>query len=215
MLTLNLLHEEQKQLQARQRDPLKLGLLGLAGIALLFMGYYAYRLVGSNALTRQLQEKQAEWARQEPLSRTAIAQEADLNLALGASAAVTKRIEGRFYWAPLLETLQRVVPPGVQVLTLSGNNELTGEKVLIGLDGIAAGPEPRAAAEQFRIALLEALIKNFPGASSSFRSLEETSAMATLEGKPLPTAKFSIDVQFKKPPATAPPAEPAASPRRP
>ena len=128
-LTLNLLHEEQKQLQARQRDPLKLGLLGLVGIALLFMGYYAYRLIGANALDGQLHARQAEWARQEPLSRAALAQETELNLTLSAAAAVTKRIEGRFYWAPLLETLQRVVPPGVQILSLSGNNEKKEEKV--------------------------------------------------------------------------------------
>ncbi len=211
-LTLNLLHEEQKQLQARQRDPLKLGLLGLVGVALLFMGYYAYRLIGASSLSGQLHARQAEWARQEPLARAALTQEADLSLTLGAAAAVTKRIEGRFYWAPILETLQRTVPPAVQILSLSGNNELNGEKVLLGVDGIAAGPEPRAAAEQFRIALAEALSKKFPGAASTFRSLEETNAIATLDGKPLPTAKFTIDVNLKKP-AAAPAPEPAR-PRR-
>lgn len=207
-LTLNLLHEEQKQHQARQRDPLKLGVLGLVGIALLFMGYYAVRLIGSNALTSRLHARQAEWARQEPLSRAALTQEAELNLTLGAAASVTKRIEERFYWAPLLDTLQRMVPPGVQILSLSGNNDVSSEKVLLGLDGIAAGVEPRAAAEQFRIALADALSKKFPGAVSSFRSLEEATGLATLAGKPLPTAKFSIDITLKKT-AAAPPPEPA------
>lgn len=205
-LTLNLLHEEQKQLQARQRDPLKLGLLGLVGIALLFMGYYAYRLIGANSLNGQLRARQAEWARQEPLSRAALTQESELNLTLGAATAVTRRIEGRFYWAPLLDTLQRTTPPSVQILTFSGNNDLNGERVSLGLDGIAAGAEPRAAAEQFRIALAEALGKRFPGAVSSFRSLEETAGVATLGGKALPTAKFSIDLTFKKTAALADPA---------
>lgn len=202
-LTLNLLHEEQKQLQARQRDPLKLGLLGVVGIALLFMGYYAYRLIGSNSLGGRLRDRQAEWARQEPLSRAALTQESELNLTLGAAAAVTKRIEGRFYWAPLLDTLQRTTPPSVQILTLSGNNDLNSEKVSLGVDGIAAGAEPRAAAEQFRIGLAEALGKRFAGATASFRSLEDSTGIATLGGKPLPTAKFSIDVTLKKTAAAA------------
>ena len=207
-LTLNLLHEEQKLLQARQRDPLKLGILGLIGIALLFMGYYAYRLVGASSLKSQLQGLQAQWAKQEPLSKAALTQEADLNLTLGAAATVTKRIEGRFYWAPMLEMLQRAVPPAVQVLSFSGSNDLVADKVIIGLDGIAAGPEPRAAAEQFRIALADAISKKFPGAVCSFRSREETTNMATLDGKPLPTAKFSIDVNFKKTPLAAAPSHP-------
>lgn len=208
-LTLNLLHEEQKQLQARQRDPLKLGLLGLVGIGLLFMGYYAIRLMGSTALSARLRDRQAEWAKQEPLSNAALTREAELNLTLGAAKAVTKRIEGRFYWAPVLDTLQRAAPPSVQILTLLGNNDLNAEKVSLGVDGIAAGVEPRAAAEQFRIALAEALSKRFPGAVASFRSLEDSTGMATLGGKPLPTAKFSIDVTLKK---TAAAVDPAPAP---
>lgn len=214
-LTLNLLHEEQKQLQARQRDPLKLGMLALVGVALLFMGYYAYRLIGSNTLTSQLHARQAEWARQEPLSRAALAQETELNLTLGAATAVTRRIEERFYWAPLLGTVQRIVPAGVQILSLSGSNDLTTEKVVIGVEGIAAGAEPRAAAEQFRIALADALSKRFTGTVASFRSLEEATATVALAGKTLPTAKFSIDITLKKSAAVPTPApEPARPPAK-
>lgn len=213
MLTLNLLHEEQKQLQARQRDPLKLGLLALAGIAVLFMGYYVYRLVDANSVAGVLRARQAEWNRQQPLAAAAQTQETELNQTIAAAAAVSKRIEGRLYWAPLLETLQRAVPPGVQINNFSGNNELSGERVTLVVDGVAAGPEPRAAAEMFRIGLAEALGKTFPGPSASFRTLEEAKDTALLDGKPTPTAKFSIDLNLKKPAAAVAP-EPARPRRR-
>lgn len=197
-LTLNLLHEEQKQLQARQRDPLKLGILALVGVALLFMGYYGYRVLGASAQTNELHTRQAEWAKQQPLAAAAQTQEIELNGKLATAAAVSKRIEGRFYWAPLLDTLRRAVPPAIQVTNFSGSNDMAAEKVVIGVEGVGAGPEPRAAAEQFRIGLVDALGKKYQGVSASFRNLEESNAVVSLEGKTLPTVKFSIDVQMKK-----------------
>jgi Tfp pilus assembly protein PilN len=213
-LTLNLLHEEQKQLHQRKRDPLKLGLLSLGGVALLFVSYYAWRLFADSQLTAQLRDRQAQWAKQEPLAKAAEAQEASLNQTISTAKLVTQRIENRFYWAPLLDTLLKTVPPTIQLTSLTGSSETKDEKVSILLEGIAAAAEPRAGAEQFRTSLAEALGKKYPNVSTTFRNLEETVGTVNLDGKTLPTAKFTIDVQMQKPNAV-PAAEPAAErPRR-
>jgi Tfp pilus assembly protein PilN len=213
-LTLNLLHEEQKQLKARKRDPLKLGLLGMVGLALLFVAYYAYRLLSGASLESDLKQRQATWAKQEPLAAAAEAQEKSLNLSIAAAAVLTKRIEERFYWAPLLETIVKTVPPGIQLTGMSGSSDPKNEKITLSLEGIAAAAEPREGAEQFRKALIESLGKKYPGADISFKTLEEAPATVNLDGKTLPTARFAMDVQFpRKPAAPAAPA-PVLRPRR-
>jgi hypothetical protein len=95
------------------------------------------------------------------------------------------------------------------------------------LDGIAAGAEPRAVAEKFRLALLGALDAKYreirekaglpaqpSGISCLFRVLEDQPGVtAKVDGKDLPTAKFIMDIKLRKPYAAAPPAPPPPPPR--
>ena len=107
-----------------------------------------------------------------------------------------KRIEERFYWAPVLEDLSLVVPASVQITKLAG--DISGEglrKVQISMEGIAAGEEPRAAAEEFRNALNERM-KKFKNASATFKTLDEATDTVTLDGKALRTAMFNISLTF-------------------
>ena len=107
-LTINLLHEQQFLLKQRQRDPLKLGLYALGGVAALFILYYGVRVAQSSALSSDLRQRRAEWTKQEPAAKAAEAQELESSGQVSAAALVAKRIDGRFYWAPLLETLRAV-----------------------------------------------------------------------------------------------------------
>ncbi len=212
-LTINLLHEEQFLLQQRKRDPLKLGLYALGAVAMLFFLYYAVRFASSGVLRGQLRDRQAEWAKQEPAAKAAAAREADLSAKLAEADAVTKRMESRFYWAPLLDGLLKTVPPNVQVVNLTGTNDPKADKVSVLLEGIVAGEVPRIAADQFRTQLNERLAKQYPGATSTFRGLDDTTATVAVSGRALPTARFTIESLFTKPNA-APAPTPTPEPRR-
>ena len=212
-LTINLLHEEQFLLQQRKRDPLKLGFYALGAVAMLFFLYYAYRYASTSSVRGQLRDRQAEWAKQEPAAKAAAARETDLSAKLAEADAVTKRMENRFYWAPVLDTLLKTVPPNVQVVNLTGANDPKADKVSILLEGIVAGEVPRIAADQFRTLLNERLAKQYPGAVSTFRGLDDTTATVAVNGRALPTARFTIESMFTKPNA-APAPTPAPEPRR-
>ncbi len=202
-LTINLLHEEQALLKQRKRDPLKLGLYALGGVALLFVLYYCYCLAGSLHIQSELQTRQAAWARQQPRAKAAAEQDKVLNEKLGTANLVSQRINKRFYWAPVLAQLQRTVTPNVQLINFSGSSEAKDEKVTMIIEGLAAGLSPRAAAEQFRVTLSEALSKSYKTAAATFRSLDETASTVSLDGKTVPTARFTIEVKLD-PAATLP-----------
>ncbi len=206
-LTINLLHEEQYLLKQRKRDPLKLGLYALAGVAALFVMYYGWRLLSSTTLDGQLKARQAEWAKQEPAAKGAETQEKELTAQVAAADVVGKRIDNRFYWAPLLETLLRSVPANVQIVNLNGTNELKNDKATLTLEGIVAGEVPRLAADKFREALTVTLGKKYQGVEASFRSLDDTATPVNVNGKPSPTARFTIEIKMNKPSAV-----PAATP---
>ena len=205
-LTINLLHEEQFLLKQRKRDPLKLGLYALAGVAALFVMFYGWRLISSKSLESQLKAHQAEWAKQEPAANAAAAQEKELTAQVAAADVVSKRVENRFYWAPLLETLVKSVPPNVQIISLNGSNEQKNDKIMLTLEGIVAGDVPRLAADKFRTSLTESLGKKFQGVETSFRSLDDTATPVNLNGRSSPTAHFTIEVKMNKPSATPAPA---------
>ena len=197
-LTINLLHEEQALNKQRKRDPLKLGLYALGGVAALFVAYYAYRLIGSSEISSELQARQTAWAREAPKEEAAEAQDKVFNQKLSVANLVSQRIDNRFYWAPLLANLQRAIPPNVQITRLTGASEPNAEKVTISLDGLVAGPIPRAAAEQFRTSLSDTLGRSYKGAAATFFSLDETASTVTLGSKQVPTARFTIEVKVDR-----------------
>jgi hypothetical protein len=197
-LTINLLHEEQALLKLRKRDPLKLGLYAIGGVAGLFVAYYAICLIGSSRIKGELETREAEWARQEPKAATAAEQDKIFNEKLSVANLVSQRIDNRFYWAPVLADLQRVVTPNVQIINFAGSSDPKDEKVTITIEGLAAGRVPRAAAEQFRISLSDVLGRAYKGASATFHTLDETSMSAPVDGKQLPTARFTIDIKLDR-----------------
>ena len=206
-LTINLLHEQQFLLKQRQRDPLKLGFYALGGVAALFILYYGARFARSSALASNLRQRQAVWAKQEPAAQAAETQEKEASGQVASAALVTKRIDGRFYWAPLLETLLKAVPSYVQIVNLTGSNETKADKIDLTLEGIVAGDVPRLVADKFRGELTAALTRVYPGVETSFRGLEENATTVNVNGKAAPTARFTIEIKMPKPGA-----EPTATP---
>ena len=212
-LTINLLHEEQFLLKQRKRDPLKLGLYALAGVAALFVMYYGWRLLSSATLDGQLKARQAEWAKQEPAARAAEAQEKELTAQVAAADVVSKRVENRFYWAPLLETVVKSIPPTCSSSASTAPTSKRAKRSRSCSKASWPGDVPRLAADKFRTALTESLGKKYQGAETSFRGLDETATSVNLGGKPTATAHFTIEVKLNKSSA-APAAAPAPERRR-
>ncbi|MEI6349576.1 MAG: hypothetical protein WCP06_00550 [Verrucomicrobiota bacterium] len=212
-LHINLYNEIQKAEQARRRDPLKLA--GLAGIvvAFLFAFYYLYRLSVVSGAEAKAGGIAAEWSKLEPRQKKAAEQETEAIARTRTNQALVERVQSRFYWAPLLEEVASVVPPNVQITSLAGEVEPRKTPASIVLSGVAAGQQPRTAAEKFRLALQEKLSASKLDVSVSFdaNSLEDSIEVVRLEGQMLPTATFKIRVLIKdKLAAAAPSATPAA-----
>ena len=174
-------------------------------MAALFVLYYLVRLAAGSVTLNEMHAREADWAKQEPLATAAAKREADLNAQITAAASITHRIEDRFYWAPLIEMLARSVPPNVQLTGFTGSNDVKADKVTLVLEGLAAGDVPRFAAEQFRTGIGERLGKTYKNVTTTFRGLDETASNVTLNGKAMPTARFSIEITFDKPSAAPTP----------
>jgi Tfp pilus assembly protein PilN len=205
-LHINLYHEVEKQKAIDRRDPLKLGLIGLAGIALCFAGYFLYQVSVQSGLKSDLSRLQGESARLQAKADIARAKEEELSGTIKVSDTLVNRIEGRFYWAPVLEALTQIVPREVQLTRVAG--EVTGDQLkrcTLTIDGIAAGAEPRTTAEELRKSFSETFGAGYKNVSSAFKVLEDGKENATLDGQSLPTALFSISVQLQI--GEAPPAE--------
>lgn len=213
-LTINLLHEQQKLERQKQLDPLKLGTYLIISIVAFFVAYYAFEYLTSQSTFGKRDDLRAQWAKKEK-ELSGIAQaEAEAKSAIALSTLLTYRIDNRFYWGPFLEALARQVPPEVQIVGLSGTNVRRSDTIVVTLDGLAAGPEPRAAAEKFRNTLIAGIGKSYERVSVTFRSLEESGGTAKVEENVYPTARFSLRVEFKKPLPTSPPAATPAPTRR-
>lgn len=211
-LHLNLYHEVQKQSRARRRDPVKIAILGALVVAIGLVVYYLHSMREARNVTAELAAKQAEWTRLEAEKEQAEIKQAEAKHAIELSREFVKQIEGRFYWAPVLERLLRAVPPEVQLTRFEGRiDPAGGGRVVIAVDGVGAGLQPRTVAEELRLALGEKLGSGYLNVASEFVSLEDGAATVELDGVKARTAVFAISVTMNLAP---PPAAPAAKPRR-
>ena len=211
-LHLNLYHETARLRQAKRRDPLKLSLFAMAAIAVGLAGYYVMQLNTMSNLSSELTRKKAEYDAIEPQAKAARQREEELSSTIKLSKQLVRRIEDRFYWAPVLEQIVKVVPPEVQITRLSG--DVQGDdlkKCTLTLDGISAGADPRKVAEDLRTSIADEFAKNYKDVSSTFRSLEDGKDTVKLNGVDQPTATSAINVQLSSGEAE----EPAPAPRQP
>jgi len=201
-LHLNFYHEIRREADARARDPFKLaGLAGLV-VALLFLGYYFYRNSAVKAVERRLATARAEWKRLEPAEKEAKAREAALLIERKNNDLIVEQLQNRFYWAPFFAKVAAATPPTVQITSMQGTflpDSSSRPTVSVSLSGIAAGAQPRSAAEQFRLALEKEVSALHADATVNFEganSLAETGETVSWEDGTLPTAQYRIRVTF-------------------
>lgn len=196
-LHLNLYHEVNKAKALQRRDPLKLTMYALSAVVAGFAGYYALQALKLHSLNSELATVKAEFDKLDPAAKTAKAREDELSAQLKSGNLLVKKVENRFYWAPLLEQIMQVVPREVQVTRLVG--DLAGEgarRCTLSIDGLSAGQDARNVAETLRTAIAEKISPNHKNVTSKFRMLEDGTEMAMLDGKQVPTATFAINVEF-------------------
>ena len=108
-LHLNLYHEVHKARALKRRDPLKISIYGISAVAALFASWYFVQLVRMHTVNDEYLKIKAEFDKVEPMAKTARKKEDELAQKAASSVLIGKRVESRFYWAPLLAELTQVV----------------------------------------------------------------------------------------------------------
>lgn len=204
-LHINLYHEIHKQADRERRDPIKLASLGLVVLLLLLVLWYFYRASAVRGIEARRNELKAQWTKLEPQLKASLDNEPKLLVRQKTNQALVERLQGRFYWAPMLAQLQSIVPQNVQIISLAGDIDPSKDgstpPMSLLIRGVAAGTLPRAAAEEFRQALQTGFAQVYREVSVVFdaNSLEDGLEMIQLNGQTLPTANFKIRVLFRQP----------------
>src|SRR6266480_4169795 len=194
-LHLNLLHEEIFEQRQRQRDPLKIGMMVLGGLGALMLLYYLWNAYKVLEIRSRLSQAEHDWSKVEPKVTGAHKRSAELNSIISTTKVLDGMIDGRFYWAPFLEKLSRCVALNAQLTSIDGT-VLDDGKISIVIDGLAAGREPRAAAEELRQLLLEQLGQSYNDVKVEFKSLEDLDTIVNIGGSNMAMARFSINANF-------------------
>lgn len=203
-LQLNLLHEQFTEERQRQRDPLKIGIMVLAGLAGLFVLYYMWSAYQTLHIKARLAALEHDWSKVEPKVTAAQKRMQELNGIISATRALDDYIEGRFFWAPLLERIAGCVAPNTQLTSLNGNAD-PNKGVDLVMDGFAAGREPRAVAEDLRQMLIEQLGQNSLGIqpqphpkNATPSEIEEVVVEEVAQGSPAQQARVQPGDRIRK-----------------
>jgi hypothetical protein len=201
-LHLNLLHEEIREQRQRQRDPLKIGMMVLGGLGALMFLYYMWNAYQALGIRSQLSKVQQSWSQVEPKVTAAQKRSTELNGIISTTKVLDGMIESRFFWGPFLEKLSRCVALNAQITSVDGTVLDDNRGVNVMLEGLAAGREPRAAAEELRQLLLEQLGQSYREVKIEFKALEDLDTLVKIGGANMAMARFSLSVSFN-PSATA------------
>jgi hypothetical protein len=194
-LHLNLLHEEILQQRQRQRDPLKIGMMVLGALGAVMLVYYLWNAYQVLEIRRRLDQAQHDWAKVEPKVTGAQKRSTELNGIISTTKVLDGIIDNRFFWGPFLEKLSRCVAMNAQ-LTIIDGTVLEDGRISIVIDGLAAGREPRAAAEELRQLLLEQLGQSYNDVKVEFKALEDLDTIVTIGGSNMAMARFGINATF-------------------
>ena len=193
-LHLNLLHEEFLEQRQRQRDPLKIGMMVLCALGAVMVVYYMWNAYKTLEIRNRQSQAQHQWSKVEPKVTAAQKRSAELNAIISTTKVLDGMIDGRFYWAPFLEKLSRCVALNAQLTGLDGS--VTEDKVTVSIEGLAAGREPRAAAEELRQLLIEQLGQSYSEVKVEFRTLEDLDTIVNIAGANMAMARFGLGVTF-------------------
>ncbi len=209
-LHINLLHEEKKAKRERQRDPVKLGMLGLLVLLMLLFGLYTLRSGEARRLAAHLAQLTTELETKTPQAAGLAAEEAATRGQLTAVDDLLKRSDQRVFWAPVLESILASMSPETSLSLLTGTIRREGNApptLEVSIDGRAVGTEPRDVAERLRTTLIREFAKLFPGASVEYRQggtgIEEQGSY-TYQGRTFDSVIFRLDARLPVPPPEAP-----------
>ena len=209
---LNLLHEEIQEQRQRQRDPLKIGGMVLIVFGAILFGYYMFNAYRTLEIKTRLSAVQREWAKVEPTVTAAQKRSAELTEIIKTTKVLEDYIEDRFFWAPFLEKVSRCVAPNTQLTGIEGgvegNTQEATKRVTVSVDGVAAGREPRAAAEDLRQMLVEQLGQSYRDVKIEFKTLEDLDTIISVGGTNMAMAHYVLIVNLN--PSAPPKAAPAA-----
>jgi hypothetical protein len=194
-LHLNLLHEQISEQRQRQRDPLKLGMMALGFVGALMLVYYMWNAYKTLEIRNRLSQAQHDWAKVEPKVTAAQKRSAELNSIISTTKVLDGIIDHRFYWAPFLEKLSRCVAPNAQITSIDGTVQ-EDNKISTTIEGLAAGREPRGAAEELRQLLLEQLGQSYSDVKVEFKTLEDLDTIVNISGASMPMARFALGATF-------------------
>lgn len=195
-LHLNLLHEEIREQRQRQRDPLKIGMMVLGGLGALMLLYYVWNAYQVLGIRSQLNAEQNAWSKVEPKVTGAQKRSTELNGIINTTRVLDKMIDSRFFWAPFLEKLSRCVALNAQITSIDGTVLDDNKGVNVMIEGLAAGREPRAAAEELRQLLLEQLGQSYRDVKVEFRTLEDLDTLVKIGGANMAMARFGLSASF-------------------
>jgi hypothetical protein len=194
-LHLNLLHEQIFEHRQRQRDPVKLGILILAGCGAVLFLYYGWNAYQTLQIKARRSAVERDWAKIESAVTAAQKRAAELTSMINTQRVLNSYIDNRFLWAPFLEKISRCVAPNAQLTAIEGTVD-DNKGVTANIEGVAAGREPRSAAEDFRQMLLEQLTQNYRDVKVEFKALEDVDTTAKIDGTAMPMSHYIIAVTF-------------------
>ena len=195
-LQLNLLHEQIAEKRQRQRDPLKIGMMALGAIGALMLLFYVFKAYQTLAIKSRLTAVQHEWSKVEPKVTAAQKRSNELSAIIGTTRVLDTMIEGRFYWAPFMQKLSRCVAPNAQLMSFDGSLSEDSKQVTVSIQGVAAGREPRAAAEDLRQLMTEQLSQSYTDVKVEFKSLEDLDTITNVGGVNMPVARYVVSATF-------------------
>jgi hypothetical protein len=195
-LHLNLLHEEIREQRQRQRDPLKIGMMVLGALGALMFLYYMWNAYQTLEIRNQRNALQQDWSKIEPKVTAAQKRSAELNGIINTTRVLDGMIDNRFFWAPFLEKLSRCVALNAQITSIDGIVLDDNKGVSVMIEGLAAGREPRAAAEELRQLLLEQLGQSYHDVKVEFKTLEDLDTLVKIGGANMAMAHFGLSASF-------------------
>jgi hypothetical protein len=195
-LHLNLLHEQIAEQRQRQRDPLKIGMMVLGAVAVLMLAFYMWKAYQTLGVKSRLAAVQADWAKVEPKVTAAQKRSAELTALINTTKVLDAIIDERFFWGPFLQKLSRCVAPNAQLTSIDGSVTEENKLITVSIEGIAAGREPRAAAEELRQLLLEQLGQTYSEVKVEFKTLEDLDTIVNVAGSNMAMARYILGVTF-------------------
>jgi hypothetical protein len=213
-LHLNLLHEEILEQRQRQRDPLKIGVMMLVSLGALLFLYYTWNAYRTLAIKSQLTAVEREWAKIEPKVTAAQKRSAELDSIIKTTSVLDEYIDNRFFWAPFLQKLARCIAPNTQLTSIEGSVLEDNKGISVVVEGVAAGREPRSAAEDLRQMLGEQLAQSYTEVKVEFKALEDLDTVVSVGGTSMAMAHYVLGINFIPRPAQKPAASASPTPTR-